>query len=120
MSKIEGNPHVISDENIRRSIQSDGKIITSSLSFIDEFLRSMLLMYRAFANKLEISLAPTNVLKGLLEPVTDILRPRSGSGIEIVVECPDGLTVMTDRLRMEQVRSLSSLSDEAPNTLISI
>jgi signal transduction histidine kinase len=60
----------ISNEEFKKSLQEDAEIIGSSLHFIDEFLRSMLDTYRAAANKLEIKLAPTDLLKDVLERVT--------------------------------------------------
>ena len=47
----------ISNEDFKVSLQEDAQIISSSLDYIDKFLRSMLDSYRAAANKLEIKLA---------------------------------------------------------------
>jgi signal transduction histidine kinase len=44
----------ISNEEFKVSLREDAQIISSSLRFIDDFLRSLLDMYRAAANKLEI------------------------------------------------------------------
>jgi signal transduction histidine kinase len=63
----------ISNQNFKALLQDDTQIISSSLRFIDDFLRSMLDMYRAAANKLESKLAPTDLLKDVLEPVCSIL-----------------------------------------------
>ena len=107
MSTIESNPDVIPDAHIREAIQSDERIIKSSLAFIDDFLKSVLLLYRSTANKLELTLAPTNVSKAVFERVADILHPRNGEDVRVIVECPEELSVMTDRLRLEQVRIAS-------------
>ena len=90
------------DQDFVNSLQEDVKIIGSSLFFIDDFLRSMLDIHASTANKLEIHLAPTDLLKDVLEPVRSILYQRDGH-IDVTVECPDNLVVMTDCLRLKQV-----------------
>jgi signal transduction histidine kinase/CheY-like chemotaxis protein len=92
----------ISNEEFRKSVQEDAQIADSSLHFIDEFLRSMLDMYRATANKLEVKTAPTDLLKDVLEPVCNILYQRDGR-VDISVDCPDNLIVTTDCLRLKQI-----------------
>jgi signal transduction histidine kinase/CheY-like chemotaxis protein len=92
----------ISNEEFRKSLQDDAEIIGSSLHFIDEFLRSMLDTYRAAANKLEIKLAPTDLLKDVLEPVCNILYQRDGS-VDVTVDCPKNLIIATDSLRLKQI-----------------
>jgi signal transduction histidine kinase len=94
--------HVIPDDALRTSMQADHKIVSSSLKFIDDFLRSMLLMYRASGNKLEVGLSPTNLYRQVFQPVADILHQRNDD-ITVIVECPETLGVMTDCLRLEQV-----------------
>jgi signal transduction histidine kinase/CheY-like chemotaxis protein len=96
------DPNLIRDDAVRTTLQADHKIVHSSLKFIDDFLRSMLLMYRASANKLEVGLSPTNLYREVFEPVADILHPRNND-IKVIVECPETLGVMTDALRLEQV-----------------
>ena len=83
-------------------MQEDAQIISSSLSFIDDFLRSLLDMYRAAANKLEVKSAPTDLLKDVLEPVCSILYQRDGS-VDVKVDCPENLIVATDCLRLKQI-----------------
>jgi signal transduction histidine kinase/CheY-like chemotaxis protein len=92
-------PH---NEEFKKSLQEDVEIISSSLHFIDEFLRSMLDTYRAAANKLEVKLAPTDLLKDVLEPVCNILYQRDG-GVDVTVDCPKNLIVATDSLRLRQI-----------------
>jgi signal transduction histidine kinase/CheY-like chemotaxis protein len=92
----------ISNEEFKTSLQEDTQIISSSLRFIDDFLRSMLDMYRAAADKLEVKLAPTDLLKDVLEPVCNILYQRDGS-VSVTVDCPDNLFVATDCLRLKQI-----------------
>ena len=90
------------DQDFVSSLQEDVKIIGSSLFFIDDFLRSMLDIHASTANKLEIHLAPTDLLKDVLEPVRSILYQRDGH-VDVTVGCPDNLVVMTDCLRLKQV-----------------
>jgi signal transduction histidine kinase/CheY-like chemotaxis protein len=94
-------PH-ISNGEFKQSLQEDAEIIGSSLHFIDEFLRSMLDTYRAANNKLEIKLAPTDLLKDVLEPVCNMLYQRDGS-VDVTVDCPKNLIIATDCLRLKQV-----------------
>jgi signal transduction histidine kinase/CheY-like chemotaxis protein len=92
----------ISNEEFKKSLLEDAEIIGSSLHFIDEFLRSMLDTYRAAANKLEVKMAPTDLLKDVLEPVSNMLYQRDG-GVEVTVDCPNNLIIATDCLRLKQV-----------------
>jgi signal transduction histidine kinase/CheY-like chemotaxis protein len=92
----------ISNEECKKSLQEDVEIIGSSLHFIDEFLRSMLDTYRAAANKLEVKLAPTDLLKDVLEPVCNMLYQRDG-GVDVTVDCPKNLIIATDCLRLKQI-----------------
>ena len=96
------DPGVVPDEAARLSMQADHKIIDSSLHFIDDFLRSMLLMYRASSNKLEVDLVRTNLYSQVFEPVVNILQPQQGA-FEVLVDCPPDLEVLTDALRLKQV-----------------
>ena len=90
------------DDELMASLQEDVKIIGSSLFFIDDFLRSMLDIHASAANKLEIRLAPTDLLKDVLEPVRSVLYQRD-SPVDVTVDCPENLVVMTDCLRLKQV-----------------
>jgi signal transduction histidine kinase/CheY-like chemotaxis protein len=92
----------ISNDEFKATLQEDTQIISSSLRFIDDFLRSLLDMYRAAANKLEVKLAPTDLLKDVLEPVCSILYQRDGC-VSVTVDCPENLIVATDCLRLKQI-----------------
>jgi signal transduction histidine kinase/CheY-like chemotaxis protein len=100
-SSVNESSH-ISNEEFRKSLQEDAQIIGSSLHFIDQFLRSMLDMYRAVANKLEVNLLPTDLLKDVLEPVSNMLYQRDG-GVDVAVDCPENLIIATDCLRLKQI-----------------
>jgi signal transduction histidine kinase len=91
----------ISNKEFKAALQEDAEIIGSSLRFIDAFIRSLLETHRAAANKLEVNLAPTDLLKDVFESVCNMLHQRDG-GIDVTVDCPEDLIVATDCLRLKQ------------------
>ena len=93
----------LDDRELLPSLKSDVSVIGSSLAFIDDFLRSNLDDHAARANKLKVNLAPTDLLKDVLEPVGSVLYVRDGD-VDVSVHCPESLWVMTDCLRLKQVR----------------
>ena len=99
-SAVQEDSSKTTDKAFLTSLQEDVKIIGSSLSFIDDFLRSMLDIHASTANKLEIHLAPADLLTDVLEPVRSILHQRD---VDVTVYCPENLVVMTDCLRLKQV-----------------
>ena len=101
-SAVQDIPYEITDKDFMTSLQDDIKIIGSSLFFVDDFLRSMLDIHASTANKLEIHLAPADLLKDVLEPVQSILYQRDGH-VDVAVDCPENIVVMTDCLRLKQV-----------------
>jgi len=101
-------PSPLSDLETLKSVREDMKIIDLSLSFINDFLRSMLDIHRADAKKLEIAMAPTDVLRDVLQPVATMLYVR-GANYEVRVECDEDLIIMTDRLRLKQVSAGNSI-----------
>lgn len=92
------------DKENMSSLKEDVDIIGSSLYFVDEFLRSMLDIHASSENKLELHMAPTDLVKDVLEPVRSILHKR-GSSVDVMLDCPEQLVVMTDCLRLKQVSS---------------
>lgn len=96
------DPAIVPAETNRSSLLADSSIVDSSLQFIDEFLQSMLLMYRAAANKIDIGLSLTNLYQEVFKPVSDILSPQKGA-FEVLIECHPSLVVMTDPLRLKQI-----------------
>jgi signal transduction histidine kinase/CheY-like chemotaxis protein len=92
----------MSDDEFKKSLHGDVKIISSSILFINDFLRSMLDLHRSAGNKMELKLSPTDLLKDVFEPVSNMFYQRD-TGVEIIVECPENLVVMTDGLRLKQV-----------------
>ena len=87
---------------VHKTMRDDVRIIMNSLHFVNDFLRSMLDIHRAAANKLELKLTPADVRKDILEPVCNMLYQRD-TNVEINVECPENLIVETDPLRLKQV-----------------
>jgi signal transduction histidine kinase/CheY-like chemotaxis protein len=90
------------NEEFKKSLHDDVKIISSSILFINDFLRSMLDLHRSAGNQMELKLSPTDLLKDVLEPVSNMFYQRD-TGVDIIVECPENLVVMTDGLRLKQV-----------------
>eukprot|EP00543_Licmophora_paradoxa_P002894 CAMPEP_0202449160 /NCGR_PEP_ID=MMETSP1360-20130828/7904_1 /ASSEMBLY_ACC=CAM_ASM_000848 /TAXON_ID=515479 /ORGANISM="Licmophora paradoxa, Strain CCMP2313" /LENGTH=471 /DNA_ID=CAMNT_0049066989 /DNA_START=92 /DNA_END=1507 /DNA_ORIENTATION=- len=99
---ITDETHTLTEPETIQSVREDVSIIQSSLQFINELLRNMLDMHRASSNELKIELALTDVLHDILLPVESMLYSR-GRGFEVLVECPEGLLVTTDRLRLKQI-----------------
>ncbi len=89
------------DPKVKSAILEDMMVVESSLSFIDEFLRSCLDMYRGCANRIEVETAPTDLLRDVLDPVRGILRQHDGQ-VRVSVDCPENLVVFTDCLRLKQ------------------
>ena len=78
-------------------------IIDSSLQFINELLRNMLDVQRAAHHQLKIEKVPTDILSDILQPVDAMLYRRGKGEVKVILECPDNMLVMTDRLRLKQV-----------------
>ena len=96
----EGAP--LSNPATVKDIREDIDVINSSLTFIHDFLRSMLDTHRADGNMIKIEEAPVDLLHDILEPVAAILHNRK-AGFDVILECPQNLTVMVDSLRLKQV-----------------
>jgi signal transduction histidine kinase len=92
---------VLSNED-KEVMKDDLRIIDFSLQFINELLRNMLDMNRAANQQMKITLAPTDILRDVLEPVASILHMR-GNKIDILIECPAHVVVLSDRLRLKQI-----------------
>lgn len=104
------------NSDILTSLKGDVKVIGSSLYFIDDFLRSILDIHASMAKKLEVQLAPTDLLTDVLEPVQSMLCQRDGR-IDVSIHCPDDLVVMTDCLRLKQVSICCICSGQASNSI---
>jgi len=82
--------------------RGDVKIIDNSLNFVNDLLRNMLDMHRAASKQLHVDIAPVDLLHDVLEAVGGMLHQR-GSKIKLLLDCPETLVVMADRLRLKQV-----------------
>lgn len=89
-------------EEARFETREDVDIIDNALRFVNDLLRNMLDMHRAANKQLKVNMTPTDLLHDVLEPVQAML-PQRDSKFKVLVECPHGLVVMTDRLRLKQV-----------------
>ena len=92
----------LSDEDAKTSTREDVAIIDNSLRFVSDLLRNMLDMHRAANKQLDVNFIPTDLLHDVLEPVAGMLQVRQGN-VEIIIDCPRNITVMTDSLRLKQV-----------------
>jgi len=97
-----GDTAQIPNAELRNSLQADVMIIGSCLSFLDDFLKTMLEMYRAEANQTKIDFRPTNVRCVVLEPVCNMLYQQK-TGVDVTFDCPENLLVLSDSLRLKQV-----------------
>jgi signal transduction histidine kinase/CheY-like chemotaxis protein len=96
----EANP--LSTADTRQSAREDVRIIEASLQFINDLLRNMLDMHRASSNQLKIEMAHADLLRDVLEPVASMLYHRCDD-FEVLLDCPQNLVIMTDRLRLKQI-----------------
>ena len=82
--------------------RGDVDIIENALRFVNDLLRNMLDMHRAANKQLKVNMTPTDLLHDVLEPVHAML-PQRDTKFRVEVDCPQGLVVSTDRLRLKQV-----------------
>ena len=86
----------------RQETREDVEIIDNALRFVNDLLRNMLDMHRAANKQLKVNMTPADLLHDVLEPVQAML-PQRDTKFKVLVECPEHLTVLTDRLRLKQV-----------------
>mmetsp|Transcript_42487 Transcript_42487/g.102348 ORF Transcript_42487/g.102348 Transcript_42487/m.102348 type:complete len:947 (+) Transcript_42487:339-3179(+) len=86
----------------RQEIVEDVNIIDNALKFVNDLLRNMLDMHRATNKQLKVNMAPTDIMHDVLESVKAML-PQRERKFDVLIECPDGLATMTDKLRLRQV-----------------
>jgi len=78
-------------------------IISSSLQFTNDLLRSMLDMQKAVTNRIHLDLQPTCIMKDIFEPVATMLYTR-GNNFEVKYDCePASIVISTDRIRLKQI-----------------
>lgn len=86
----------------RKETREDVEIIDNALRFVNDLLRNMLDMHRAANKQLKVNMTPTDLLHDILEPVQAML-PQRETKFKVLVDCPENLSVMTDRMRLKQV-----------------
>lgn len=91
----------LKDAASRQSTREDVTIIDTSLNFINDLLRNMLDMHRASRKQISVEFTPVDLLRDVLEPVANMLYQR-GANYEVLLDCPEDLIVMSDRLRLKQ------------------
>ena len=102
VSRIQTIVNKSNDWSFLPALQDDIKIIGCSLYFIDDFLKCILDFHASNDKKLVLNLAPTNILRDVLEPVRSMLYQRDGQ-TKVTVDCPANIVVETDALRLKQV-----------------
>ena len=90
-------------EESRDMAREDVSIISSSLQFTNDLLRTMIDMHKALHNRLHVDMTPTSVLHDVLEPVAAMFHTR-GFDFEVQYHCdPENMIIATDRIRLKQI-----------------
>jgi len=87
---------------LHKSLREDLGIVEQSLRFVNELLRSLLDTQRASTGHLTLVLTPVDLLRDIFEPVQSMVYVRD-MNFEVQIDCPEGLVVLADRLRLQQV-----------------
>jgi len=101
-STTTSNEIVTKDKRLSDTVSGDVHIIETSLRFINELLRSILDMNRAQNNQMTLENEEVDVFHDLFEPVSSMIYKRDGA-FEFLVECPENLIILGDKLRLQQV-----------------
>lgn len=91
----------ITDDTLE-SLREDSFIISSSLRFINDLLRSMLDVNRATKDQMELEQDKIDILHDIFQPVSSMIYSRDTNFV-VTFDCPRGLVVKGDRLRLQQV-----------------
>ena len=89
-------------DDSRVSVRDDLEIIGTSLEFMNDLLRNMLELHRASSNQLKLKREHVDVLQDVLDPAASMIYHRS-SAYEVIVECPQDLVIMADKLCLKQI-----------------
>ena len=90
------------NENTRDSVREDAKIISASLRFINDLLRNMLDVQRATRDQMELEMDLLDILHDVFQPTACMIYSRD-TNFKVEVDCPAGLVVRSDKLRLQQV-----------------
>jgi signal transduction histidine kinase len=95
---------VVPNEEHRALVQSDVRVIDSSLQFVNDLLRNMLDVHRTqTGHGIKLHVVPTEIMGDIFEPISTILFMR-GANVEVQTICvPDNLLILTDRMRLKQL-----------------
>jgi len=105
---------VVPHDEHRALINADVTVINSSLQFVNQLLRNLLDLHRTqiasedggggtgIGRGIKLNLQPTDVMRDIFEPISQILFMR-GAAVQIEVVCPKNLYMTTDRIRLKQV-----------------
>lgn len=92
----------VQDQETKKALLDDLQILDSSLQYINDLLRNMLDIHRTASKKMKLDENATDVLKDIFEPVQSILCVKQNKA-RILIDCPDNLIVVLDRLRVKQI-----------------
>jgi signal transduction histidine kinase len=81
--------------------KEDLTVIKSSLTYINDLLRSMLDVNKIASRQLVLQPTPTDLYRDIIEPIRTILHRRDNP-FAVEVECPTDLIVSVDRMRLKQ------------------
>jgi signal transduction histidine kinase len=81
--------------------KEDLTVIKSSLTYINDLLRSMLDVNKIASRQLALQPTPTDLYRDIIEPIRTILHRRDNP-FAVEVECPTDLIVSVDRMRLKQ------------------
>jgi signal transduction histidine kinase len=112
VSSRTGDPAVVPNEEQRALVNSDLRVIDSSLQFVNDLLRNMLDVHRTqTGHGIKLHMVPTDVMGDIFEPISTILFMR-GADVDVQTICdPENLLVRADRMRLKQI--LMNLSANA-------
>jgi len=125
VSSKTSDENIVPDPEHRALIQSDVTVMNASLQFVNQLLRNLLDLHRTGREEdeaeedavwgsqkrlrprkkktgIQLNLQPTDILRDVLEPISNILFMR-GADVQIEVVCPKNLCITTDRIRLKQI-----------------
>ena len=100
--EAEASNNLRQNAQLKKSMLEDLKVIDTSLSFVNEFMESMLEINQASSKCLQLKISPTKLSKSVLEPICRMLFTRNSS-FNVYFESPEDLVVLTDAMRLKQV-----------------
>lgn len=93
----------VEEPSTRETLTYDLRVMDASLQFINELLRNMLDINRSASKQMKLDFTVVDVLRDVLDPVATILHLRGASAVKVEIECPEGLMVRGDRMRLKQI-----------------